>query len=288
MQPTRLTRWVLLPLRLFLGITFIYAGLQKLTDPQFFDPKARGYIGKQIIGFATGSPLHDLLIHVAVPHAHFFGLLIAFGEIAIGIGAILGLLFRPAAFFGLLLSLTFFLTATWRVFPYFYGADIVFVFCWLTLLIAGPSNTALPALDDVFVHRYLSQQQRKRFAPLLAFFLGIGQEAPVPVSSPDNSQTQTRPSSGNKRPTQQQSRYALALQQEKESRRNFLVGMFTGAGGMFILAWFWSTVHLFPNPADTAHLHGYNCTRRYNTRQWHTHYGWRRYPYCPGQRRPEQ
>lgn len=259
-QPTHLTRWVLLPLRLFLGITFIYAGIQKLTDPQFFDPKAHNYIGKQIIGFASGSPLHNLLIQVAVPHAHFFGLLIAFGEIAIGIGTILGLLFRPAAFFGLLLSLTFFLTATWRVFPYFYGADIVFVFCWLTLLIAGPSNTGLPALDDLFVRRYLSPQQRKRFAPLLAFFLGVGQEPPAPLASPDNSQTQTRPSPANKRPTQQQSRYALALQHKKESRRNFLLGMLMGAGGMFILARFWSTLHLFPVPADTPTSTGTSTT----------------------------
>lgn len=247
----RLTRWVLLPLRLFLGITFIYAGLQKLTDPQFFDPKARGYIGKQIIGFASGSPLHNFLIQVAVPHAHLFGLLIAFGEIAIGIGTILGLLFRPAAFFGLLLSLTFFLTATWRVFPYFYGSDIVFVFCWLTLLLVGPSNIGLPALDDVFVRRYLSPQQRKQFAPLLAFFLGVDQEAPAPPISTDNSQTQTRPLPANKRPTRPQSRYALALQQEKESRRNFIVGTLTGAGGMLVLAWLWNTLHLFPGTADT-------------------------------------
>ncbi|MEO8956725.1 MAG: TQO small subunit DoxD [Ktedonobacteraceae bacterium] len=259
-HPLRLTRWVLLPLRLFLGITFIYAGLQKLTDPQFFDPTARGYIGKQIIGFASGSPLHNLLIHVAVPHAHIFGLLIAFGEIAIGIGTILGLLFRPAAFFGLLLSLTFFLTATWRVFPYFYGADIVFVFCWLTLLIASPSNTGLPALDDLFVRRYLSHQQRKRFAPLLAFFLGVDQEAPTPVSSTDNAQTQTRPLPSNKRPTQQQSRYALALQHERESRRNFIVGTLTGAGGMFVLAWLWNTLHLFPGTADTSTSTGTSTT----------------------------
>ena len=259
-HPMRLTRWVLLPLRLFLGITFIYAGLQKLTDPQFFDPKARGYIGKQIIGFATGSPLHDLLIHVAVPHAHIFGLLIAYGEIAIGIGTILGLLFRAAAFFGIVLSFTFFLTATWRVFPYFYGADIVFVFCWLTLLIAGPSNTGLPALDDVFVRRYLSPQQRKRFAPLLAFFLGVDQEAPAPISSTDYAHTQTRPSPTNKRPAQQQSRYALAMQYEKESRRNFIVGTLTGAGGMFVLAWLWNTLHLFPGTADTPTSKGTGTT----------------------------
>src|SRR6266513_1237502 len=38
---------VLLPLRLFLGITFLYAGIQKLTDPQFFNPSATGFIGKR-------------------------------------------------------------------------------------------------------------------------------------------------------------------------------------------------------------------------------------------------
>ena len=49
--------WVLLPLRLFLGVTFVYAGIQKLTDPQFFQPNAAGYIGHQIAGFATQSLL---------------------------------------------------------------------------------------------------------------------------------------------------------------------------------------------------------------------------------------
>src|SRR6059058_5951812 len=80
-----LAPWVLLPMRLFLGITFIYAGVQKLADPQFFNPAARGYIGKQIIAFATGSPLHGLLIRL-VPHATLFGALVAYGEIAIGLG----------------------------------------------------------------------------------------------------------------------------------------------------------------------------------------------------------
>src|SRR5690242_9255851 len=55
----RFTERVLLPLRLFLGITFVYAGFQKLTDPQFFNRSAAGFIGKQIIAFAHGSPIHD-------------------------------------------------------------------------------------------------------------------------------------------------------------------------------------------------------------------------------------
>src|SRR3989440_10688206 len=181
-ESMHMAKWVLLPMRLFLGITFIYAGLQKLADPQFFNPAARGYIGKPIMAFATGSPLHDILIRI-VPHAAFFGSLVAYGEIAIGLGTLLGLLFRPAAFFGILINLLFFLSATWHVYPYFYGSDIVFIFCWLTLLISGPVNTGLPSLDQWFVQRVLSEEQRREYAAAIAFFLGIN-PAPAVVPAP--------------------------------------------------------------------------------------------------------
>jgi|GEM_PF-5822183 len=90
----RFSERVLLPLRLFLGITFLYAGIQKLTDPQFFNPTATGFIGRQILAFAHGSPIHSILLHVALPHAVFFGVVIALGEIAIGIGTLAGMCIR--------------------------------------------------------------------------------------------------------------------------------------------------------------------------------------------------
>src|SRR6266496_3087892 len=65
--------WVLLPLRLFLGITFVYAGIQKFTDPQFFHPGAIGFIGKQMASFAKGSPIGGFLLNVAAPNALLFG-----------------------------------------------------------------------------------------------------------------------------------------------------------------------------------------------------------------------
>ena len=46
----------LFPLRLFLGVTFVYAGIQKLTDPGFLHPGAATYIGTQLHGFAAGTP----------------------------------------------------------------------------------------------------------------------------------------------------------------------------------------------------------------------------------------
>jgi len=145
--------WAVLPLRLFLGITFIYAGIQKLTDPQYFHPSAARYIGNQIAAFASGSPMHGFLVNVAEPHAMLVGALVAYGELAIGLGALFGLLLRSAAFCGILLNLVFFLSATWRVYPYFYGSDIVFIFCWITLLIAGPSSSVLPSLDTWKIRR---------------------------------------------------------------------------------------------------------------------------------------
>ena len=46
----------LLPLRLFLGITFVYAGIQKLSDPGFLHAGAPTYIGTQLHGFAAARP----------------------------------------------------------------------------------------------------------------------------------------------------------------------------------------------------------------------------------------
>lgn len=239
LQNVLMMKWVLLPLRLFLGITFIYAGVQKLTDPQFFNPAARGYIGKQMIAFATGSPLHGLLI-LFVPHAMLFGSLVAYGEIAIGLGTLLGLLIRPAAFFGILINLVFFMTATWHVYPYFYGSDIVFIFCWLTLFISGPANTGMPSIDEWFVQHVLSAKQRVQYAAVIFYLLGLD-PAPAPVESQYS--TSTNPGkqvAGNKRSP---SRYAQMKQAEEESRRNFLWGMLVGGAGIVILVWMGSSLH---------------------------------------------
>src|SRR4051794_30718330 len=132
-----LTPLALLPLRLFLGVTFAYAGLQKIADSQYLDPAAAGYAGVQMAAFADGSPLRWVFLHLALPHATIFGALVAGGELAIGLGTLTGLFARPAALGGFFLSTTFFLSASWQVSPYFYGSDIVFACCWLTLLLTG-------------------------------------------------------------------------------------------------------------------------------------------------------
>ena len=126
------------PLRLFLGVTFIWASLDKLGDPEFFNPAASGYLGKQLALAASVSPLGGLLTRLIVPNATVAGLLVMTGELLIGLAVLLGWFTRFSAALGLLINLTFYLTITWDVQPYYYGADLVFVFAWLTLLLAGP------------------------------------------------------------------------------------------------------------------------------------------------------
>ena len=134
-----------------MGLTFLYAGIQHLTDPSYFDPSKPGYIGHLISQYAVGSPIHDFLLGVVAPNAATFGYMVAVGESLIGVVVLLGFLFRIAAFFGVVLNFTFFLSATWNAFPFYFGSDIVFVFAWVTLLLTGPQ--AGLSLDGVLARR---------------------------------------------------------------------------------------------------------------------------------------
>jgi thiosulfate dehydrogenase [quinone] large subunit len=138
------TGWVLVPLRLFLGVTFLFAGLQKLANPNFLKSSSPISIHAQLVGGTHSSPIHALLVHL-VPIAPAVGIVISIGEVAIGIGVLVGLLTRLAAVAGMALSFGLFLTVSYHSSPYFTGSDIVFFFAWTPLALAGAAGA--PALD---------------------------------------------------------------------------------------------------------------------------------------------
>jgi thiosulfate dehydrogenase (quinone) large subunit len=150
---------VLLPLRAFLGFTFCFAGLQKLANPGFFDAADPASIQSQLAGAARLSPIHALispLAHVAV----LLGVLIAFGELAVGVGTLLGLRARLAAAGGIVLSLMLFLTVSFHSHPYYTGADLVFAFAWTPLLLAGSGSVL--SLDAAIADRADKQDRAAR------------------------------------------------------------------------------------------------------------------------------
>lgn len=128
--------YAILPLRAFLGFTFIFAGLQKLANPDFFNPKSPISIQSQIIAYQRFSPLH-LVLHDIEPIAGLVGLVIAFSELAVGLGVTFGVMTRLAAVGGMLISFTLFLTVSFHSNPYYTGSDIVFLFAMSPIAVAG-------------------------------------------------------------------------------------------------------------------------------------------------------
>jgi len=91
--------WSIRLLRAFLGVTFVFAGVQKFLDPNFLRPGGGDYIGTQLAGFATGTPaapLMRVLEHVPV----LTGTAIALVEIAVGLATLAGIGILAASLVG--------------------------------------------------------------------------------------------------------------------------------------------------------------------------------------------
>ena len=150
-QPARVDKWLVygtLPLRFFLGATFVYAGLQKLADPGFLQPGSSTYIGTQLQAFAAHSPIAFLISIFALPSPGLTGVGVIAAELIIGIFVIAGVFTRWAAAAGAAVNMVFFLTASWTVQPYFLGSDSIYVVAWITLAMVGDQGvlSARPVL----------------------------------------------------------------------------------------------------------------------------------------------
>ncbi|WP_326741712.1 DoxX family protein [Streptomyces sp. NBC_01768] len=135
----------LLPLRTFLGVTFVYAGLDKLTDSGFFKASGAGSIGETMHAVRDSSAI-PALVDLALKSPGAFGYAIAIGELLVGLGTLVGLWARLAALGGALISLSLWLTVSWQVSPYYFGNDLVYLMAWLPLLLGGAAAFSADAL----------------------------------------------------------------------------------------------------------------------------------------------
>ncbi|MFD3971328.1 DoxX family protein [Streptomyces cyaneofuscatus] len=140
----RAGQYALLPLRLFLGVTFVYAGLDKLTDSGFLSATGPGSIGELMNGVRDSSAI-PALVDLALKSPEGFGYAIAIGELLVGLGTLVGLWARLAALGGALISLSLWLTVSWQSTPYYYGNDLPYLMAWLPLVLAGASMFSVDA-----------------------------------------------------------------------------------------------------------------------------------------------
>jgi thiosulfate dehydrogenase [quinone] large subunit len=85
------------------------------------------------------------LVDLALKSPGAFGYAIALGEIAVGIGTLIGLRARLAALGGALISLSLWLTVSWQVKPYYFGNDLAYLMAWLPLVLCGATSFSVDA-----------------------------------------------------------------------------------------------------------------------------------------------
>ncbi|WP_404957361.1 DoxX family membrane protein [Streptomyces sp. 147326] len=139
------SRYALLPLRIFLGVTFVYAGLDKLTDSAFLSASGDGSIGDLMRGVRDTSAV-PALVDLSLNSPVGFAVALAIGEILVGLGTLAGLLTRVAALGGALIALSLWLTVSWAVTPYYYGNDLVYLMAWTPLILAGAPYLSLDSV----------------------------------------------------------------------------------------------------------------------------------------------
>lgn len=135
-------------IRLWLGVTWIYGGWNKATDPGFLSKTGFTYIGKQLTGYSTHSPLGFVFRHL-IERAQLVGVVVTISEFAIGFATLFWIAPTFTAFVGFTMSLGLWIAATWHVKPYFLGSDTAYAVLWLSyfLTLVGKRRKVDVALD---------------------------------------------------------------------------------------------------------------------------------------------
>jgi len=151
-RPLKLSTWLYhsraasilwLAVRLWLGYQWINAGYQKIwgSEREAFwfggGVGVKGFATAGIVGSSAGKGAGasygwwaGFLHNFVLPNANWIAKLVALGEVAIGIGLILGLFTGLAAAGGILLNLTYMFTGTSGVNPAYLVLELFLVLAW--------------------------------------------------------------------------------------------------------------------------------------------------------------
>ena len=121
-------------MRFWLGVTGIYAGWDKATDPGFLTAGSSTYIGTQLSGYSTQSPL-GFAFNKLIEHAVLVGGFVMVSEFAIGLATLLWVAPRLAALGGFSMSVGLWLASSFHASPYFLASDSAYAVLWLSYLL---------------------------------------------------------------------------------------------------------------------------------------------------------
>ena len=135
-------------MRIWLGVTWIYAGWDKASDPGFLKAGSPTFIGGQLSAYAQSSPV-GFAINKMLEHSTQIGLFVMLAEFAIGAATLLWIAPTWAALGGFAMSLSLWLASSWHVKPYFLASDSAYTILWLSyfLFLYGSRRKSNVAVD---------------------------------------------------------------------------------------------------------------------------------------------
>jgi len=147
-QSWRNQLWPLRIMRIWLGVTWMYAGFDKASDPGFLKAGSTTFIGTQLSAFSVNSPV-GFIFSKLIENATQVGIFIMLAEFAIGAATLLWIAPTWAAFGGFAMSLTLWLASTWNVKPYFLASNSAYTILWLSyfLFLYGSRRRSKVSLD---------------------------------------------------------------------------------------------------------------------------------------------
>lgn len=176
--------WVWLLVRLYVGYEWLTAGWEKLTGTSInittFGKSAgsawvfTSHDGAAIRGFAQGAITQATGAHPAVqdwyasflktfviPHPAIWAYLITFGELAVGLGLIVGCLTGIAAFFGLVMNFNYLLAGTVSTNPILGFLALFLILAWRIAGYCGVDRYLLPLLGTPWTGSLRKQAEVK-------------------------------------------------------------------------------------------------------------------------------
>lgn len=157
-----------LALRLYVGWEWIQSGWIKIHSPFWIGTHA----GKALQGFLQGalhktggvnpdvSGWYAAFLHgVVIPHVAIFSFLVAYGELAVGIGLMLGIFTGIAAFFGAFMNMNYLFAGTVSINPLFFLFELFLMLAWRVAGWYGLDRFLLPLLGTPWKPGHIFQKQ---------------------------------------------------------------------------------------------------------------------------------
>jgi thiosulfate dehydrogenase [quinone] large subunit len=144
-----------LPIRVFVGVSFLEAGLHKLTDPGWTQggTSLLAYWERAVAIPEEGRPpitydwYRDFIqFLIDIGAESWFAWLVTLGEIAVGLGLIFGVLTGIAAFFGAMMNMAFLLAGSASTNPVLFTFQIGLMLAWKVAGYYGLDRYLLPRL----------------------------------------------------------------------------------------------------------------------------------------------